>query len=126
MNKYIVVAAVPNNAQSATVAVTSGTAAWITSDITMAVFGIPASVLFAVFCGAVIAIRFLPEVTRWTWASQIGIGTVAGGYATPLAAEMIKTDHVNSIGAALGFLSYFILSKAFTWVEKFTNKKVEG
>ena len=126
MNKYLVVAAVPAEAKAASIAVTSGAASWLTADAAMAIFGIPASVLFAVFCGAVIAIRFLPEVTRWTWASQIGIGTVAGGYATPLAAELVKTDHVNSLGAAVGFLSYFILSNAFTWVKKFTDKKVEG
>jgi len=125
MKKYLAFAAVPNDANSAVV-VSSGAAALITADYSMALFGIPASVLFAVFCGAVIAIRFLPEVSRMAWATNIGIGTIAGGYATPIAAEVVKTEHINSLGAGVGFIAYFILSNAFTWFKKFTDKKVEG
>jgi hypothetical protein len=77
--------AVQKVAAAATSAAT-GAASWWTADWSVAVFGVPLSVLLAAFAGAVVALTFLPPVLSFLQlVGRVVMGTVASAYVTPLA-----------------------------------------
>lgn len=104
-----------------TAAVASGVASLTTQSWTMQIFNIHPTVLFACFCGATIALRFLPKMNRAGMFASLFIGTIGGAYAAPLVASAIKTEHLNGIGFIMGAISHLVLTIFFNNAEKWAN-----
>lgn len=107
-------------------AVTSAVAAVATEDLAVQVFGITASVLFACFCGAAIAVWFLPKASRWGMFISVLIGTIAGGYSTPAVADFFSIQKLNAVGFLTGLLAYALIALAFSKGEKIILKRLGG
>ena len=122
----VLIAGYSTNAVAQTAALTSAVAAIATGDWATQVFGIPTNVLFACFCGAAIALRFLPKSTRWGMFSSVLIGTIAAGYTTPALADLWEIKRLNAIGFGSGLLAYTIIALIFAKGEKLFLKHFGG
>ena len=113
---------------STAAAITSGAAVVISHGWTVQLFGIQPSALFACFCGAAIALGFLPQMARIGMFSALLIGTIGGAYATPAIASVLATPHINAVGFFASLLTYLVLGVVFKrvepWMEKLVDKMV--
>jgi hypothetical protein len=100
-----------------TAALGSGVASFATADWAMAIFGVPAAVLFAGFAGAAIALRFVPELSRWGMFGSVGSGTIISGYSADAFMSAAKNFGFSFgllfCGFAIGLLSNAVLSFFF-------------
>lgn len=111
-------------------ALTSGAASLVTQSWTMQLFGIQPTVMFACFCGAAVALRFLPKMNRAGMFSALAIGTLSGAFGTPWLASWLGTQHFNTIGFLIGLGAHLIFSIIFdnapAWLNKLVSFKTGG
>lgn len=106
-------------------AATSGAASLVTYNWTMQLFGISPYVFFLCFCGAVIALRFLPKMNRAGIFSALGIGTVSSASSATWLADVVGTQRIGAIGFLTGLLAYLVLSILFENAATFIKKWVD-
>lgn len=111
-------------------AVTSGAASLAVADIALTVFGVPGVVLFAGFAGAAIALRFLPEISRWGMFTSVGSGTIISGYSAEALVGIAKhfglSIGLTFSGFVVGLLANAALAFIFTKGASILNKKLGG
>lgn len=111
-------------------AVASGAASVVSYNWTMQLFGISPYVFFLCFCGAVIALRFLPKMNRAGIFSALAIGTVSSAASATWLADLAGTQRIGAVGFISGLLSYLVLSILFenaaTWLKKLVDFKTGG
>jgi hypothetical protein len=114
------------NALANTAAVTSALATVATGDWSQMIFGISANVLFACFCGAVVALRFLTKMSRWGMFLSVVIATITAGYFAPVIADILEIKRMSAVGFGTGLAAYYLLSIGFARGETWISKRMGG
>lgn len=107
-----------------TAAIASGVASLTTQSWTIQLFGIQPTVMFACFCGAAVALRFLPKMNRAGMFTALAIGTLAGAFGTPAMAGWLGSTHYNGIGFAIGLCAHGLFAIVFENAEKWLKMLV--
>lgn len=107
--------------EAAATSIMASILAWITSDWTLALFGVRLSIVLAGFAGAMCVLSFLPKFssTIRMWGA-VGVSTVAASYLTKLVLKVVGWDGDNDLGLGVGFCIGFTFQSAGTWIV--TNK----
>lgn len=94
----------------------SGGVAVSVGSLALEIFGVPLSVLLAGFAGAVVALAFLPPMTRWRLFAAVAIGTLCAAYGVLLLAHLFGLPDKVHVGMAFfgGALGHSCLSFFFT------------
>lgn len=90
----------------------SGSGSIAAGSLAIEIFGVSLSVLLAGFTGAVVALAFLPPMTRWRLFGAVAIGTLVAAYGTLLGAHIFGWPEKLHVGIAFfsGALGHSILS----------------
>ncbi len=111
-------------------AIASGVASMTTQSWAIDLFGIQPTVMFACFCGAAVALRFLPKMNRAGMFSALAIGTLSGAFGTPAMAAWLDSQHLTGIGFVIGLCAHglfaIVFENAATWLNKLVSFKTGG
>lgn len=91
----------PVSTKAAAAGLVSGGASLASIDFSVAMFGVPASVILAAFSGAALALSMLPPMTRRQMAIAVLMGLSVGTYGSLLAITL--RDWPAHIMPAVGF-----------------------
>jgi len=111
------------------VSASAGAASIITTDWSVAVFGVPLSVLLAGFAGSVSALSFLPPMpSRTRMFVAVGIGTLTAGYGVRIAAKALAwgDDYLAPGAFFVGLLAHLALTWVFARLPSIADKKFGG
>jgi hypothetical protein len=93
----------------------SALAAWLTNDISLAIFGVKLSIVLAGFAGAMCVLSFLPKFTsRSRMWGAVAVATIAAAYLSKLVLKLTGLDH--DFGLAVGFGVGFTFQTIGTWL----------
>lgn len=98
---------------------TAGMAASVaTGDWSVYLFGVQLQILLAAFGGAVVSLSFL--AVQRAWYITVGVGTVAGAYATPLAAHSlgIEQDLHRGVAFTIALMLQIIVPALTSWIKR--------
>lgn len=87
-------------------------------DWSLAMFGVPLTVLLAAFGGSVLSLSFVQAQRAWYFT--VGAGTMAGAYGTPLAAHALSLSEIYYRGVAFGIAALlpFIVPAVGRWIQR--------
>lgn len=97
-------------------------------SVTVELFGVPLSVLLGGFTGSVVALAFLPQMTRKQMFTAVAIGAMVSAYGTLPLAHILEWPEKLHAGLAffLGVLAHACLTWVFTRAVPFLEKKFGG
>ena len=113
---------------TSTVAGTSGIAAFATENWSLAIFGVPISVLLAGFAGALISLSFLPPDQKRKWWLTVIVSTIVAGYIQPLVAYYFNVPVNLALGLAfvLGLTVQVVIPLVLQHLPDFIKRKMGG
>lgn len=109
----------------------AGVAAFMAMEWSMIIFGVPNTVLFASFLGAVVSLSVLSKTTKWGMFGALVCGTLSGGFLTPAVAGALDArNYYLSVGFGIGLVAHLVLSVLFKnfgkWANDFIASKMGG
>lgn len=100
---------------SGALSIGSAILAWITSDWSMAIFGVRLSIVLAGFAGAMCVLSFLPKFdSRSAMWGAVAVSTIAASYLTKLVLKVVGWD--SDLAPGIGFVIGFTFQSVGTWV----------
>lgn len=107
---------------------TSGLAAFATENWSLAIFGVPISVLLAGFAGAMVSLSFLPPEQKHKWWVIVTVSTIIAGYSQPLAAYYFNVPTHLALGLAffLGLTVQVVIPLVLKHLPDFIKRKMGG
>lgn len=109
----------------------SGWLAWLTTDLPLAVFGVPFAFLLAGFAGSLLALGVSQPLPRWKMVVAVLSGTLAAAWLVLPATELLGlTKPYPGYAFVLGLVAHsvitLVVSKGPAWVERLIEGRYLG
>jgi hypothetical protein len=125
MNEHVFSAATDVQVIAGVTSAASAALAWVTNDMSLAVFGVRLSIVLAGFAGSMCVLSFLPKFSsRSRMWGAVAVATVASAYLTKIALRLIGWDGDLGLGVAFGI--GFTFQMVGTWFITSREKILEA